>query len=242
MKNKLDKISISESKGTSKCYVSFADYKRDISARDSKIKVLEKKLEKKDKKEYKMGDEVKYCGLDWIVIKTDPFVIPKFDINNNPIVEEKEIITLMLKNKLNKEQLEACGYTPDNYNDIPFNTDHSDNDWKKSNIRKCVIKFANKYLNVSDLTETQNYYDFNKYSMDCIRVPHLREIEALPKDLRKVDASSGYWTMSASFGTTDTDSYAGVFLVYSSGGLYANGLVSNSYGVRPVITLKAETL
>lgn len=224
MKNKLDKIAINNSDGTTKQYVNFKDYKREISARDSKIKTLELKLEEKAKKHYKIGDEVKYCSLDWYVIFVN---------------EDK--VTLMLKNKLNKEQLNKCGYNPDSYNDIVFNSDHSNNDWLESNARKCVIEFANKYLNVEDLISMKSNYDEDKYSEDYIRIPLLREIEKLPKDIRKVDAGSGYWTMTASYGATDTDSYARVFFVTSNGDLYYN-YVYSAYGVRPVITLKAETL
>ena len=148
----------------------------------------------------------------------------------------------MLKNKLNKEQLKKCECTSDNYNDIAFNTDHSNNDWKDSDIRKCVINFANEYLNVEDLINMRTNYDEDKYSDDFIRIPTLREIEAFPKDIRKIDASSGYWTMTASYGETDTDSNANVFFVDMNGYLFGNYGVNNKFGVRPVITLNAEAL
>lgn len=208
--------------------------------------VEQKELVLKLKNEtYKVGDEVKYCDLDWIVIKTGiltetSIIQTKMGITVKP--HEEQIVTLMLKNKLNKEQLKKCGYNPDSYNDIAFNSDKSNNDWQESDVRKCAIKFANEYLNVYDLKEMITNYDEDKYSKDFIRIPTLREIERLSKNIRKVDADTGYWTMTASYGATDTDYYAFVFRVYSSGDLNYGSNVSGTYGVRPVITLSADKL
>lgn len=201
---------------------------------------LEAKLKKLEKGSYEVGDEVKYCGLDWLVIGIEEKVMTTVT-SESVYMGARQFVKLMLKNKLNKEQLKTCGYNPDSYNDIAYNQDSSNNDWLESDVRKCVIKFANEKLNVSDLQSMRTNYDENKYSEDFIRIPTLREAEALPKNLRKIDADSGYWTMTSSYGTTDTDSYAYVFRVNSDGNL---GLfnVYNTNGVRPVITLSTENL
>ena len=65
MKNKIKKIAISQN-GETKHFISLADFKREINSRDNKIKDLEKMFE--TNKNCKIGDDYKFCGLDWIII------------------------------------------------------------------------------------------------------------------------------------------------------------------------------
>ena len=210
---KIKTVTIKFNKKTKK-YVSEKDYKS-----------LEEKynnLLNNSKKEYKIGEEVKWCGLDWLVIKI-----------------ENEEVTLLLKNKLNAEQLNNCGFEHDSYNDIKFNLDSTDFDWKKSNIRKCCIAFVDKYLDKTKLIKMKTNYDENKYSNDYIRLLTIREAEKISNEIRKINASSGYWTMSPS--VLNAGTYARVFAV-SSAGCLDNWYVYYTYGVRPVIKLKTEDL
>lgn len=207
---------------------------------DKNYSNLEIKLKKLEKENHEVGDIVTYKGLEWYVIKVEPTTELTIDILGANI-ENGEVLTLMLKNKLNAEQLDKCGFTRDDYNDIAFNSDKANNDWLDSNVRKCVNAFADKYLDKSKLLKMRSNYDEDKYSDDIIRIPKLREIEKLPKDLRKVEADSGYWTMTPSYGTTDTDSYTRVFVVGSNGALYG-GNVNYARGVRPVIMLASDEL
>lgn len=207
---------------------------------DKNYSNLEIKLKKLEKGNHEVGDIVTYKGLEWYVIKVEPTTELTIDILGANI-EHGEVLTLMLKNKLNAEQLDKCGFTHDDYNDIVFNSDKTNNDWLDSNVRKCVNAFAGKYLDKSKLLKMRSNYDEDKYSDDIIRIPKLREIEKLPKDIRKVDVNSGYWAMTPSYGTVDTAASACVLSVYSYGGLTWGG-VNRAFGVRPVIMLASDEL
>lgn len=119
-------------------------------------------------------------------------------------------------------------------------SDNNSNDYCESNVKKYLEEeFVNK-LDTSKLASMKTNYDEDKYSDSLVRIPTLREIESLPMNIRNCGQS--YWTMTASYSVSEDCSSAYVFLVYSSGNLNYGYRVSNTYGVRPVITLKAETL
>ncbi len=206
------------------------EIKNNIEKMEKDLAEQKKLVAKLEKGDYEVGDEVSYKGFDWYVIN---IIETTFD---------RKFAVLMLKNKLNDSQLKALGFSYDSDNDIVYNSDKTNNDWQDSNVRKCVIAFANKYLDIDVLEKTTINYDENKVSEDYIRIPTLREVEVLPKEIRKVNASSGYWTMTASYGATDQDSYARVFYVNGTFGYLGFDWVNDANGVRPVITLLTEEL
>ncbi len=187
---------------------------------------LETKLKKLEKETYEVGDEVNWCGFDWIIIK-------KGEIYSRPIT------TLILKNKLSGEILDELKVKHDSYNDVVFNNDQTNNKWGESYIRRCLIDFAKRYLDFNKLIETRSYLDEDTGTYDCIRLLTLREAEALPDSIRNIN--DAYWTMTPCYNTTDTRDWSSVFGVFSDGYLYWNS-VNNTFGVRPVITLLTEEL
>ena len=135
---------------------------------------------------------------------------------------ENDEVTLMSKNVIG-----TCTYSNNN-----------SNDWKDSNvINKCLELFDE--IQSDDLISMKTNYDEDKYSCDLVRIPTLREIEAMPMDVRK--CSDAYWTMTASYGVSEDSNYAYVFTVSSAGYLYYGG-VDSTNGVRPVIKLKTDKL
>lgn len=208
MKNKLDKIVINQSNGSSKHYISLEDFKREINKRDNKIKDLELKLENKNTKEYEIGNEVKWCNLDWYVIGLD---------------DKNKLVKLMLKNVIKE---------------IKY-SDNNSNDWNYSNARAYL---NNEFINKLDEDKLQLMninYDERSIAHDYVAIPTLREIERLPMSIRNCGKS--YWTMTASYGVSEDCSSAHVFYVNSNGYL-SDDHVHYTHGLRPVITLRTETL
>ena len=98
--------------------------------------------------------------------------------------------------------------------------------------------FINK-LDKSKLIEMRTNYDEDKFVTTKVRIPTIRDIEALPMSIR--NCGSSYWTMTSSYAKSEDCSNARVFYVDVNGHL-ANTYVSNTLGLRPVITLSTETL
>ena len=135
---------------------------------------------------------------------------------------ENDEVTLMSKNVIG-----TCTYSNNN-----------SNDWKDSNvINKCLELFDE--IQSDDLISMKTNYDEDKYSCDLVRIPTLREIEAMPMDVRK--CSDAYWTMTASYGVSEDSNYAYVFTVNSYGYLRGNS-VNGTSSVRPVIKIRRESL
>lgn len=169
---------------------------------------LEAKLKKLEKGTYEVGDEVKWCNFDWIVIKT---------------IENGQKVVLM-----SKEAFEPMAYS-----------DKNSNDYKESNIKEYLEEnFINK-LDKSKLIEMRTNYDEDKFVTTNVRIPTLRDIEALPMSVR--NCGSYYWTMTGSYAKSEDCSDAIVFFVDTIGFLNSNW-VGNAIGLRPVITLSTETL
>lgn len=184
---------------------------------------LEAKLKKLEKGTYEVGDEVKWCNFDWIVIKTGTKLqnitidLPGF------MVTEENTVTLMLKNTIQNMTY----------------SDNNSNDYKESNVKKYLEnEFINK-LDKSKLIEMRTNYDEDKFVTTKVRIPTIRDIEALPMSIR--NCGSSYWTMTSSYAKSEDCSNARVFYVDVNGHL-ANTYVSNTLGLRPVITLSTETL
>ena len=131
-------------------------------------------------------------------------------------------ITLMSKNIIG-----TCTYS-----------DNNNNDFAESNCIKLLPTFLTK-LNLYELEDMKTNYDENKFYSSLIRIPTLREIEAMPMNIR--ECGDAYWTMTSSYAVSEDSGYAFVFRVNSVGDLDSD-LVSNARGVRPVIKLKTDKL
>ena len=131
-------------------------------------------------------------------------------------------ITLMSKNIIG-----TCTYS-----------DNNNNDFAESNCIKLLSSFLTK-LNLYELEDMKTNYDENKFYSSLIRIPTLREIEAMPMNIR--EWGDAYWTMTSSYAVSEDSGYAFVFRVNSVGDLDSD-LVSNARGVRPVIKLKTDKL
>ena len=184
---------------------------------------LEAKLKKLEKGTYEVGDEVKWCNFDWIVIKTGTKLqnitidLPGF------MVTEENTVTLMLKNTIQNMTY----------------SDNNSNDYKESNVKKYLEnEFINK-LDKSKLIEMRTNYDEDKFVTTKVRIPTIRDIEALTMSIR--NCGSSYWTMTSSYAKSEDCSRAGVFFVNTYGYL-SNIPVRDACGLRPVITLSTETL
>ena len=112
------------------------------------------------------------------------------------------------------------------------------NDWKDSTVVIKCLEFIKKMEN-DDLISMKTNYDENKYSYDLVRIPTFREIERMPMYVR--ECGNAYWTMTASYGVSEGFKNCYVFIVTSYGYLSID-LVDFTYGVRPVIKVRRESL
>lgn len=176
------------------------------------------------KEDFEVGDLINYNGYEWYIIKV-----------------EKNYSTLMMKDCLLEDKIKELfnnNYLNGVY-DVKFNLDVSNNDWQDSIIKKILnYKFANEF-NIDELCLMNTNYDENKYSIDLIRIPTIREIERLSDNIKS--SNKNYWTMSPShYNSSIAD--ASVWYVYSTGYLYPWAWTSHGIGVRPVIKVKNEFL
>ena len=117
---------------------------------------------------------------------------------------------------------------------------NNSNDYEESNVKNYLeTDFINK-LDTSKLMKMVTNYDEGRFSEAFIRIPTLREIEALPMNIR--NCGNYYWTMTASYGVSEDCKAAYVFVVYDYGNLNVGSSVYGTLGVRPVITILTETL
>lgn len=170
---------------------------------------LEEKLKKLEKGSYEIGDEVKWCRLDWIVIK---------------IMETKQKVVLM-----SKEVFEPMTYS-----------DNNSNDYAESNIKEYLEEYFINKLDKSKLIEMRTNYDEDKFVTTNVRIPTIRDIEALPMGIR--NCGSSYWTMTSSYAKSEDCSYASVFRVLSYGDLNWADVHDTMIGLRPVITLPIDEI
>ena len=132
-------------------------------------------------------------------------------------------ITLMSKNIIG-----TCTYS-----------DNNNNDFAESNCIKLLNEFTDQ-LNIYDLVNMSTNYDEDKQINSLIRIPTLREIEAMPMSVR--ECGDAYWTMTSSYGVSEDSDYAYVFCVGSHGFLRGSSVNWTGPGVRPVIKLKTDKL
>ena len=182
------------------------------------------KYKKVEDENFKLYDLVKYNGYEWYIIKID---------NDN--------VTLLMKDKLGSDTMKSLfdeEYLDADY-DAKFNLDVKNNDWADSIIRQALNeKFIDRF-DKNELNIMKTNYDEDKYSDDYIRLLTIREVEKLPEEIRSIDEY--YWTLSPSYFSSG-NSLAYVWLVMPSGSLIPWNGVACSFGVRPVINLKAEYL
>lgn len=182
------------------------------------------KYKRVEDENFKLYDLVKYNGYEWYIIKID-----------------NDDVTLLMKDKLDNDTMQSLFDEEDldtDY-DTKFNLDVKNNDWTDSIIRQVLNeKFIDKF-NKSELNIMKTNNDEDKYSNDYIRLLTIREVEKLPKEIRSINEY--YWTLSPSYFDSGY-SYACVWHVLPSGSLDPWYHVAYSFGVRPVINLKAEYL
>ncbi len=135
---------------------------------------------------------------------------------------ENDEVTLM-----SKDVIGTCTYS-----------DYNNNDFTESNCIKLLSSFLAE-LNLYELKDMKINYDENKFYKSLIRIPTLREIEAMPMNVR--ECGDAYWTMTSSYGVSEDSDYASVFRVNSYGYLGSND-VNGAFGVRPVIKIKESCL
>ena len=194
--------------------------------KDKKIKEVKNEMEnlKKDFDKNYLSLETKLKKLEKGTYEVgDDVNWCNFDWIVIKTIENEQKVVLM-----SKEVFEPITYS-----------DNNSNDYKESNVKKYLEnEFINK-LDKSKLIEMRTNYDEDKYVDSLVRIPTIRDIEALPMSIR--NCGSYYWTMTGSYAKSEDCSYAGVFVVDSSGYLIWSN-VSYTYGVRPVITLNIDEL
>lgn len=172
-------------------------------------------------KTYKIYDLIKYNGYEWIVINV-----------------KGDKLTLMMKECLSEEKMKEIfnsGYL-DEAGDIRYSLDEKCNDWNKTKIKRGLNNEFLKEFDKENLVKMKTNYDKDKYSIDYIRIPEIREIERLDPD--KIVSDKDCWTMSPSHFDAAWGSALECF-VSLVGRVYSDW-VTNGYGVRPVITLKND--
>lgn len=135
---------------------------------------------------------------------------------------ENDEVTLM-----SKDVIGTCTYS-----------DNNNNDFAESNCIKLLNEFMKK-ININDLAVLDRNYDEGKFYTGLVGIPTLREIEQMPMNIR--ECGDAYWTMTSSYGVSEDSDYACVFNVYSTGFLIWN-YVHDSFGVRPVIKIRKDSL
>lgn len=171
-----------------------------------------------DETDYKEGDTVKYNGYEWYIIK---------------LVDNKA--TLLMKDCLPEDKMSelfANEYLDDD-NDVVFNLDASNNDWKDSIIRKRLNDTFIDEFNKDELNLMKTNYDEDKYSEDYVRLVTIREIERQDEYIRESNKSN--WTMSPAY-FYSWHASAIAWYVYPSG-YFGDDLTSTANGVRPVINV-----
>lgn len=145
------------------------------------------------------------------------------DLDWYVIEETDDSVKLLLKNVLDEERIKKYssddwyvdGYEVRLTNDVkpPF-------DWEKSYVKNIIL---------------ENFK--NDLGIECdITIPSKEYIEKLPIEIRKCNC--WYWTNTPSY--FNAAAYAYVSFVSPAGELNQWNRVTDSYGVRPIITLKKE--
>ena len=213
MKEKVNKITINRSNGISECYVLNKDY-RELEEKYYNLLVSIEAL--KPEKELKIYNEIEISDNTYFVINID---------------KEKHEVTYCMKDVLSREEMLKY-FTDPWYQDssdycVRYNSDVRNNRYEDSYICKILNSaFKEDKLKGLDI-------------IGDVRLLTKEEVEDLDEEHRNIN--KWYWTMTPynDMNELKDGTFARVFLVNSNGSLdwgYAN----NSYGVRPVFTLKTE--
>ena len=146
------------------------------------------------------------------------------DLDWYVIEETDDSVKLLLKNVLDKERIRKYsnddwyvdGYKVRLTSDVkpPF-------DWEKSYVKNIIL---------------ENFK--NDLGIECdVTIPSKEDIENLPIEIRKCNC--WYWTNTPSYSNA-ANARASVYSVHPTGVLIQWNYVTNSNGVRPIITLKKE--
>lgn len=179
-------------------------------------------------KDYKKLKEKYNNLLASIEVKKEEKELKLYDVVNYcnhewyVIKIENDEVTLM-----SKDVIGTCTYS-----------DNNNNDFAESNCIKLLNEFMKK-ININDLAVLDRNYDEGKFYTGLVGIPTLREIEQMPMNIR--ECGDAYWTMTSSYGVSEDSDYACVFNVYSTGFLSWN-YVHGSFGVRPVIKIRKDSL
>ncbi len=173
------------------------------------------------------SNEDKYQKYKEITINGDIYFV--IDYNKS-----KKEITFCMKDIMSKEDIKKYfteKWYVDSDTDVIFNSDLRNNRYEDSYIYKV--------LNGSWKEEKLKGFNL----IGDVRLLTKEEVTSLDPDYKKTDSNRyGFWTMTPYNDMNDLESgYARVFLVDNNGYLY-NDYVSNTSGVRPVITLSADEL
>ena len=167
----------------------------------------------------------RYDGID---IAGDTYFVLGYNKETNEV-------TYCMNDIMPKEDIEkyfADKWYVDSYKDVRFNSDIRNNKYEDSYICK-VLNGVFKENKLKGLNVVGN-----------VRLLTKEEVEALDTEHRQTDFNRyGFWTMTPynDMDSLSNGSAAYVFSVLSDGNLGAPG-VGNAFGVRPVITLSADTL
>lgn len=211
MNNKIKKIHLSIDNET-KCYVSYADYKKMKQSYEKKIK----SLKKDSRKQYKKYDEIELAGDKYFVL----------NVRNDEIdVCMKDVLTReeMLKYFTDKWYQDSSDYC------VRYNSDIRNNRYQDSYIFKIL----------NSTFKEDKYKDLN--IIGDVRLLTKEEVESLDEEHRNISKYYWTMTPYNNMNELEYGTHAVVFYVNSSGGLSLWG-VDFSCGLRPVITLKTDEL
>lgn len=224
MRNKVKKITITDQNGNQHTYVEYKNYKKllksynKLNGKYSMAKALKSLASAVT---YLNNNQKKY---DEVTIGDNIYFVLKVD-------DEKHEVTYCMKDVLSREEMLKY-FTDKWYQDntdycVRYNSDIRNNRFEDSYIYKVLNStFKEDKLKGLDL-------------IGNVRLLTKEEAEGLDEEHRNINRY--YWTMTpyTDMKKLEFGSYAYVFRVDSSGGLSGN-IVSGTYGVRPVFTLKAE--
>ena len=196
-------------------------------------KFKEETLKKYEEKEYKVGDLIEFRGLGWYVIRTKKR-------------KKEKLLELILMDKMPQNLLEKVFDDENMRNDYRIKFDNDSYDWKKSYIReKLNTRFIDVLgINRSDLVKMTTNYVEDEYVKDLVRIPSLKDMRELPKEIIKKDYF--YYLINKGVYRQDCDTQpyygigAGVFVF--TDGLGDTARNGSFRIVLPIITIKENSL
>lgn len=166
------------------------------------------------KHDYKLYEEIKWKGLDWIIIGLD---------NENIRLLLKDVIPRSILEEIIKDKWYLA----------------SDNDVIMSDNIRPPFNFEESYINTDILPEFLSYLDIeDRQGIADIDLLTKEEVENLPEEVK--ECNDWYWTKTNYAGKSDSK-YAYVWGVYSAGYLDYSNVTSAGGGLRPAVSLSLES-